>query len=314
MTERLTRVADDLSAALRLGRDALFANPEAGSDPAAHLPQLEAVLRSGSDSGRLWRTDAGAVGLALWEPLGPIGLAVQLLYLAPTIASVESYRRFLLALDREVAPVAFLPSRLPGLTPEVQSALLGNLEFRPYSRSDMVLPAERSIPVEEPSRGLEVRPYRPEDVEAVARVHAAAFEHHFDRYLFLEDLDPVQDARAMLRGLGSGRWGPFRPAASMVAEERGKIIGSTLVVGTPQGALIADVAVDPAHGGRGVGRSLMVATIRALRAGSADPIRLVVTEGNPRAVRLYERLGFVRRATFQEWYRSTRVPVDPESG
>ena len=313
MAERLTRVADDLSTAVRLGRDALFANPDAGSDPAAHLPQLEAALRSGSDPGRLWRTDTGAVGLALWEPVGPIGLAVQLLYLAPTIASVDSYRRFLLALDREVAPVAFLPSRLAGLTPEVQAGMLRELAFRPYSRSDMVLPAERPTPVEDPSRGLVVRPYRPEDAEAVARVHAAAFEHHFDRYLFLEDLDPVEDARAMLRGLSAGRWGPFRPAASMVAEAPGEIIGSTLVVGTPTGALIADVAVAPAHGGRGVGRSLMLATIRALRAGAADPIRLVVTEGNPRAVRLYERLGFVRRATFQEWYRSTRVPVAPEA-
>ena len=314
MAERLIRVADDLLAALRLGRDALFANPDAGSDPLAHLPQLEGILRRGSDSGRLWRTDTGSVGLALWEPVGPIGLAVQLLYLAPAIASVDRYRRFLLALDREVAPVAFLPSRLPGLTPEVQTAMLADLDFRPYSRSDMVLPAERPTPAEEPSPGPVVRPFRPEDAEAVARVHAAAFEHHFDRYLFLEDLDPMQDARAMLRGLNAGRWGPFRPAASMVAEERGEIIGSTLVVGTPQGALIADVAVDPAHGGRGVGRSLMVATIRALRAGSTDPIRLVVTEGNPRAVRLYERLGFVRRATFQEWYCSTRVPVGPEGG
>ena len=80
-------------------------------------------------------------------------------------------------------------------------------------------------------------------------------------------------------------------------------------------ALIADVAVAPSSQGKGFGRVVLVGTVRALRERGSTAIALVVTEGNRRAVRLYERLGFVRTlGPTREWYNTRQIPVRSATG
>ena len=50
----------------------------------------------------------------------------------------------------------------------------------------------------------------------------------------------------------------------------------------------------PGYQGRGLGRRLMEASLQALRVRGYTTVSLTVTSGNERAVRLYEKLGFVR--------------------
>ena len=306
-------LATDIATAIALAREALYARSEEGFEPEAHLAHIEQELRSGKSQGRLWFDGGAPVGLVLWDEVGPLGLSVRLLYLAPGTSSVGAYRELLLAVGREAAPTAFLPSGLSGLSSEVERELFRSLGYAPYSRSDMAYPIARPPPELAPPAGARVRPFRPEDAEEVARVHAAAYEGTFDRYLFLEDLDPLRDAAGMVRDLCQGRWGPFLPDASMVVELDREVVAETLTVRNRNEALIADVAVAPSQGGRGFGRLALSGTLQALRGSGEAEVRLVVTEGNRRAIRLYERVGFVRRfGPIEEWYNPARVPVSPE--
>jgi ribosomal protein S18 acetylase RimI-like enzyme len=58
---------------------------------------------------------------------------------------------------------------------------------------------------------------------------------------------------------------------------------------------LAELYVQPAHRGRGLGRALMAATIEAARSRGADYIGLATSEDDVAARTLYERFGFTNR-------------------
>jgi ribosomal protein S18 acetylase RimI-like enzyme len=307
-------LASDLRSTLALAREAVLARFDPGVELSEMVPIVERKIRDGEAHGLLRVRESHPVGVALWDAGGPAGIAVRLLYLRPPTATAEEYRAFLELVERTAGPVAFAPT-LPGLTSEEEAATFRSMGFAPFSRSEMRLSAHAVVPAHEAEEGVVVRPFRPADEPALAAVHAAAYRTQFDRYLFAEDADADRDAKIMVRALIEGRYGPFLPEASMVAERRGQLIGETLVLEFAERALIADVAVDPIAQGKGLGRALVVGTVRALRARGSAGIALAVTEGNRRAVRLYERLGFVRRlGPTREWYNTRQIPVGPERG
>ena len=314
MSRRLIPLSEDVAAALELGRRALFALQEPGFDVVAYLPVLEQRLRSGAAAGILWKQDERPVGFAMWETHGPLGLTVRLCFLVDGVASAPAYGAFLGQLETEGRRVLFLPAGLAGLTREAEGALLERLGFARYARSEWGFPAEAPLPPVESPAGVALRPFRPGDEEGVARVHAAAYRDRFDRYLFLQDLDPERDAALGVRDLVGGRWGEFLGRASTVAEANGQPVAATLVVRTEGAPLVADVATHPSFARRGVGRATLAETLRTVRAGGDRSVRLVVTEGNARAMRLYARLGFVRHlGPFEEWYRTDLIPFRPSA-
>jgi len=73
--------------------------------------------------------------------------------------------------------------------------------------------------------------------------------------------------------------------------------------GTPN---LISMWVTPEHRGRGVGTSLVEAVIDWARAAGHVHVRLDVVRGRDSAVRLYDRLGFLRTG------RSTSMPRDPD--
>ncbi len=311
MANRLVPFSHDLETSLALARAAAIARADPGENVTDVVRFVEGQIRSGSARGGLWMVDGRSVGVAVWDPPEPLGIAVRLSYLVPLSATPAAYRELLAAIDRAAGPVAFA-APLPGLSLGDEAEVLRSLGFAPFHRTEMRLPSSVPIPKFEVPAGVTVRLVRPGDRDFIARVHAAAFGGRFDRYLFLEDLDPARDAARVVSSLWDGRWGEFLSGVSFVAESAGTPVGSTLVIRSEGRALIADVAVDPAFQHRGVGRSLMIATIRALRLQRERVIALAVTEENRPAFRLYERLGFVRAVgPDRRWYSTRIVPVAP---
>lgn len=85
----------------------------------------------------------------------------------------------------------------------------------------------------------------------------------------------------------------IRRAQVTVAESGGKVVGVVVLDRTPEGFLLENVAVDPAHRGTGLGRALLeLAEAEAKRAGF-DSIYLYTHEMMAENRALYSKIGYV---------------------
>lgn len=310
-------LTSDVEAAVSLAAESINESSRRArpaQDPIERLERSANFLRSGAAEGRLYRVAGRPVGVSIWDATHPGVLHLEILYLQPRSGTPESYGTFLDGIEREVRPIAMLPAGLVGLTAGSEEALLRGRGFLPFARSEMRFPPGATPPVPRSPPGIRVRSMRPEDESAVAALHAAAFGPGFDFYLFQVDPDPVKDSQLAVRDMLSGRYGEFLPWASFLAEtESGTAVGASVFVRAPYGPLLVSVHVDPAAQGQRIGEALVVASVRALRGRGESVIALNVTEGNRRAVTLYERLGFVRSIGPEwSWFSRARVPVAPD--
>ncbi|MGP8071953.1 MAG: GNAT family N-acetyltransferase [Thermoplasmata archaeon] len=283
-------------------------------DPRPLTDRVAKLLRAGGGQGRLYRIDESVSGVAIWESDSPTGFQVHKIYLRPPSNSAADYRGFLQRIEAECGPIALLPGHLAGVTPEAEAVLMRALHFAPFGRSEMRFPPGTPLPDPREVPGVHLRTVRAEDEASLAALHAAAFGTKFDYYLFQMDVDPVRDSVLALRDMIGGRYGEFLSWASFVAEgDDGSLRGGCLFVRAPYGPLLVSVFVDPSAHGRGIGRALVVSSLRVLGERGESVIALNVTEGNRRAIALYARLGFVRHLGPDfDWYSTVRVPVSPE--
>lgn len=85
----------------------------------------------------------------------------------------------------------------------------------------------------------------------------------------------------------------FHPVADfMVIELQGRPIGRLYLDRRPDGFLIVDLGLVPDQQGCGLGTALLRHIRRRAAEAGADRVWLHVSDHNPRARRLYERLGF----------------------
>jgi ribosomal protein S18 acetylase RimI-like enzyme len=103
----------------------------------------------------------------------------------------------------------------------------------------------------------------------------------------------------------------FPRAQFAVILSRGQAVGRLVVDRSENEFLLVDVALLPAHRGRGIGTALMQDLLREA-AAAKKPVRLSVFKGQ-RAIRLYQRLGF--EITGEDGLRDRmewRPPSDPK--
>ncbi|MCW2776950.1 MAG: GCN5-related N-acetyltransferase [Frankiales bacterium] len=124
---------------------------------------------------------------------------------------------------------------------------------------------------EDPRTAL--RPARPDDTPAVARVLEAAFGHP------LGDVEP----------------------GTVVVEHAGEVVGTLRVDRHGDRAGVYGFAVDPSRQGQGIGRDVLGRVCRQQLASGATSVALEVAVDNPHALRLYTSTGFVPVAGEDYW-------------
>jgi len=145
-----------------------------------------------------------------------------------------------------------------------------------------------------------IRPAAPADLPAIGRLGALLVRthHDFDPRRFIAATPRTEHGYASFLGTQLDE----SNVIVLVAEQDGEVLGYTYagVEGTdymslrgPAGVLY-DIVVDPAHRTRGVGRTLLDATLAALAARGAPRVVLSTAERNDGAQRLFERAGFRR--------------------
>jgi ribosomal protein S18 acetylase RimI-like enzyme len=304
----------DLAESLALAETALRSRLAPGERLDDFWPQISSGIRTGRVSGGLLRNEHVTIGVATWDPAGPFGVSVRLLYLTPEHATPDAYRAALDTVARVAGPIAFTTGQLSGLRETDEGVILRERGFAPFGRSEMALPPTAPVPSEDVPAGVTVRPVEPSDEPALARLHERAYRNHIDRFISIEDLDPIRDADLQLRQYFAGRFGQVLSPGSTVVLLDQEIAAAVIATRRPPQALIIDVMSDPDCQGRGFARIALSESIRQLRAIGETTVVLNVTEGNDRAYRLYSGLGFVRTmGPTKEWYDARRMPVEQPS-
>lgn len=163
----------------------------------------------------------------------------------------------------------------------------------PPSIMASMLPAAEPHP--DPFSAPRVRPMRAEDVERVAAIEREAFSSPWKEETFRTLLD--------------------RPGAELLVLETPDdgVVGYTVMWCIEDQGELANIGIDAAHQGRGLGSLLLDRSIELARERGVRSLYLEVRESNARARRIYEGRGFeeigVRRNYYDDPREDARVLV-----
>jgi len=136
----------------------------------------------------------------------------------------------------------------------------------------------------------------PEDCRAIAEVHVESWQHAYKALLpasYLASLS-VAEREVMWRDMQKRQ-----PSQLLVARNAGQVVGFVAFgashdEGAPSDhAEVWAIYVRPAFWAVGAGRLLWLAALQRLLAEGYKTVSLWVIAGNERAIRFYERAGFV---------------------
>ena len=156
-----------------------------------------------------------------------------------------------------------------------------------------------------------IRPAKPRDAAAIARLHIRTWQVAYRGQLpdvFLEALDAEIDQRTSrwqgwIADATSHRW------VQLVAQDRDRLVG--FVTFGPSGDEPVDprigevyaIYVDPSHWDRGYGRALFAAAVRGLTDAGFSEATLWVLDTNTCARRFYEIAGWLADGTAKTEHR-----------
>lgn len=134
-----------------------------------------------------------------------------------------------------------------------------------------------------------MRQMKPEDLEAVQEIENVSFKDPWKPDSFVLEMEK----------------NPF--SRQMVLEQDGKIAGYVIYWVTFENGQIANIAVDPALRGMGLGKVLLQEAIEQMKNENCEMVSLDVRVSNQAARKLYESFGF------QELNRSKNYYGDEDS-
>jgi ribosomal protein S18 acetylase RimI-like enzyme len=160
--------------------------------------------------------------------------------------------------------------------------------------------------------GLELRPWRDEDLAPAARLIAEAYREHPDSMIN----DQYRTVHGSMRFLNNivryAGCGVFSPVVSSVIVHRvtrelaGLILGSRV---SPSSGHITQVCVHPEFRRRGLGRALLQLAAHGFLRQGVSEVSLTVTEANANAIELYTAEGYICAHSFDAavWQRPRRA-------
>ncbi len=123
-----------------------------------------------------------------------------------------------------------------------------------------------------------------DDTSGVAACVAAAYAHYIDRNGLVPG--PMREDYGEV----------LRDSQVTVVERSGDIVAVLVLKVAEEGFLLDNVAVDPAHQGKGLGRWLLAHAESEARRQSYDSVYLYTQEAMTENLALYEAIGYVEYA------------------
>ena len=147
------------------------------------------------------------------------------------------------------------------------------------------MPAPPNDGARAPAPDIVLRPAHDDDAAAIAHCVEAAYRHYIPR--IGKPPGPMQDDYAEV----------VRRHRVFIAEMSGAPAGVLVLMRTPRGILLDNIAVHPEHQRRGIGRRLLALAESETRALGYSQLELYTHE------RMAENIAFYRRAGYAETAR-----------
>jgi ribosomal protein S18 acetylase RimI-like enzyme len=192
---------------------------------------------------------------------------------------------------------------------ELGRALSEDGRFSMLLRHSMVRPLSTSAPPPDPQwpEGIEVTTVRRVPFDELTTLDWRTYRGTPDETLLS---NTPEGNRELLENALAGLFGPFLDEASPAARNSsGALVGFAVACQESlRSGILLDLAVDPGFRRRGLGKALVLRTLRALLALGYPKVHLWVTDGNQPARTLYERVGFTADASaaIYRWFRSAK--------
>ena len=262
-----------------------------------HVTRLRQSLERGYSSGFLIRHDSRIIGLTTYElrkgrvQLHPLfirfGAEKEGLKL-PAIRAVVDALRENPGVDIIKSNQLFYDTQIP------QFKIAEQLDFHVIERLGMELNLSKFRKTSPPLRaGYQLVHWHSDYIRETALVFHEAFSNACAEIAFPEMFRTVKALYETLRDIVQGRrYGRFDSFSSFAVLHSEKLCGGLLTTHNSDGALIAAVAVSPAHRRRGLGEAMLTNCFNSLKARGINLVTLGCEAENVSAVNLYEKLGF----------------------
>ncbi len=201
--------------------------------------------------------------------------------------------------------------RLPGVRrTEAQLLMLSGPAGRSVPFSEMVrvhprwfleFPLKSVALIPHERAGIRIRPWRESHFDDSAKLVASAYRGHVDSEINDQYRSPAGARRFLANIVEYPGCGIFFPAASFSAFDAstGSLCGISLAsLVAPDSGHVTQLCVAPSHRNAGLGAELLCRSLLSFAAHGCQSASLTVTDANQGALRLYERMGFVRRRHF----------------
>lgn len=188
---------------------------------------------------------------------------------------------------------------------------LRKMGLQEHFRQKMALGLDQPLPSEPPLLPeANFEPLQAEHAEIISEISCAAHALSRDLEGYPDFATPPRRA-ALERAIFSGLFGQVLGRASLLLRYAGEPVGACLVVGLSgwgyeRVAWVLDMTVRPDFHGKGLGRAMLIRSLRGMVEESVPIAGLAVTQTNRHAVRLYEKTGFKTVEQFYEYIWPTR--------
>ena len=173
--------------------------------------------------------------------------------------------------------------------------------YRRLFMARVISPAVTALRPQVP-HGLDVRPWRDEDLTAASRLICECYADHPDSLINDQYRTPQGSLRFLHNIVRFSGCGAFSPAVSHMITDHATREPVALLLGSrvsPHCGHITQLCVRPADRRRGLARLMLTVAAQAFHRQGISEISLTVTEANTHAIELYQQEAYETRHIFQ---------------
>jgi ribosomal protein S18 acetylase RimI-like enzyme len=187
------------------------------------------------------------------------------------------------------------------------------LDFRKIDRAYMTVAREPIEALKTPTlpEDFELELYEDSQIDELAQLMFKGNNNHIDQIVFPNFFGSVEACKDLIGNIVNNVYGEYREPYSWLLKENGKLVGACLMTIRKNGeaGYIPDIVIDPDYQGRGLGKAILIHSMKEILEGESDILRvdLDVTLEN-KALFLYESIGYeqVREYSIYVWLNESK--------